>query len=322
MSQARGSEANFALFEEDTYGQDPGTPSGFKMYLTSFGLQKQRRNIPSQTLTPDRSMEEPMRGNVDVTGPIGMEMNAESMGMLFKHLLGSVSTTGADPYSHEFTIGDLPTSLLLEKDYGANISGSGRYEKYNGIRLARGRFQFPQEGPALASFDCVGADMAQDSSALDGSPTDNGMTPFSMFEASIQEGGGAIAVVQSAEMVLDNGLDTGQYVVGGSGVRAGLPEGKAGISGRLTALFDSTSLLNKALNDTESSLQITLTRGDGLGSAGNESMEFLVQQLKYSPNSPPINGPGGVLVNLDFIGYKSGADLGFKVTLNNAVVSY
>ena len=321
MPQARGTESTIALFEESTYGSDPGSPVGQKLHVTGFGLQKTQNRINSDTLSSDRSRAEPFLGNVNVAGDLSMELSAQSIGTLFKHILGANVTTGADPYTHTMTIGSLPTSLLLEADYGSNISGSGRYMKYNGCRVASASFSFPQEGACTASISIVGSQATPASTALDASLDDNGHTTFSAFSASIEEGGSSIAIVKSAEIVLDNGLDNGSYVIGNGGVKSALPEGFASISGTITALFDSATLMNKALNDTESSLKIELSRGDGLGSAGNEFLSFEVQQLKYEPTTPPIEGPAGIEITLPFIGYKSGSDLGLEVIVRNAVSS-
>lgn len=321
MTQATGSQSVFALFEETTFNTDPGTPDGQKLYLTNFGLAKSQNRIDSETLVGGRGTSEPFLGNVNVSGPISTEISAQSIGTIMKHAIGSNVTTGADPYTHTMTIGDLPTSLLFEVDYGPNISGSGRYIKYGGCRIASTDFEFPQEGACTATFNIIGAQATPASSPLDATLTDNGHTTFSAFSAAILEGGGSIAVVKQVSFTVDNQLDESSYVIGSGGVRTALPEGTARINGSLTAIFADATLMNKALGDTESSLQITLTRGDGLGSAGNESISFEVQQLKYEPTTPSVDGPRGVEITLPFIGYLSGSDLGVEVIVKNAVAT-
>lgn len=322
MAQARGTQATFALFEESTYGTDPGSPAGQVLYASSFGLAKSQNRQNSNVLTASRGRVEPYLGNVNVAGTLATEIGAESMGTILKHLMGANTTTGANPYSHAMTIGDLPTSLLLEVDYGSNISGTGRYVKYNGCRLNSATFDFPTEGACTASFDVVGAQATLASTPLDASLTDNGHTTFSSFSAAIEEGGSSIATVKSVNLQVANELDQqAGYVIGGGGVRGNLPEGFSSLSGTLVAVFDSVSLMTKALGDTETSLKVTLSRGDGLGSAGNESIEFFVQQMKYEPTTPPVNGPEGIEISLPFFAYKSGADLGLAITVKNAVAT-
>jgi hypothetical protein len=125
--------------------------------------------------------------------------------------------------------------------------------------------------------------------------------------------------VQDVKLKLDNGLDTGIYVIGGSGFRRALPEGFATITGSLTALFESGTLLAKAIAGTETALSITCSRGNGLGSAGNESILFEITQMKYELAGIPVDGPKGLLTPMNFKGYYKAGDSGFQVTVKNAV---
>lgn len=321
MPQARGSQTTIALYEETTYGSDPAAPAGKKLYLTRFGVQSQQNRLDSATLSSSRERVKPAAGNINVSGAMACEIGAEWMGTLLRHALGANTTTGLGPYTHTLTLGDLPVGMLLEKDHGSNIAGAGRFEKCNGARIARAGFEFPTEGYVTGSFDVVAAKSTLTAAALDAALDDFGHTPFSAFDASIQEGGAAVAVVTQASINLDNALDDSVFTVGGAGVRRALPEGFATVSGQITALFEDATLLNKAINGTESSLKITLSRGTGAGSAGNESIEFFVQQMLYERTSPPIEGPQGLLITLPFKAYKSGANSALKVTLKNAVAA-
>jgi hypothetical protein len=320
MSQVKGTQSSFALFEEDTFGSDPTTPDGQKMYCTSFGVQMTRSLQQSATLSGNRGMEKPVQGNIDVGGSIASELSGQEMGTLLKHSLGTNATTGAGPYVHTMTCGDLPTGLTLEKDHGSVISGTGRYEKFNGCRVGSIGFEFPQEGFPTVSVDVVGANSVYAGSALDATVTDNGHTSFGSADMAITEGGSTIAYVKSASISLSNELDSSGYVIGSSARRA-IPEGQSAITGSITALFESMDLLNKARNNTASSLVITVSRGDGLGSSGNEQIKFTVQQLDFETSGSPIEGPAGVEITLPFTAYKSGSDLGLEIELKNAVAT-
>ena len=319
MPQAKGTSAVVALFEEDTYGQSPAAPNGQLLYKTSFGVQKSQDRIEDDTLSDARSRAEPMLGNIDVGGSLEQNLSAHGIGTLLKHLMGVVATTGGSPYAHAFTVGDLPTGLTLEVDYGAPLSGSGRYIRYHGCKIGSAAFSFPTSGACTASFTLQGVDGVPAAAPLDATLTDNGHASFSAFSAAIEEGGASIGNVTSVDFTVDNGLDGDTYVIGGQGKRLCLEEGFVGISGSLTAVFNSTDLMNKALNNIESSLKITLSRGTGNGSVGNESIEFLMSQIKYEPTTPSIDGPAGISITLPFFAYAKAADLGLKITLKNNV---
>ena len=325
MPQARGTDSVFALYEESTYATNPGVPAGQKLYLTANNIQAAQPRIPSNTLLGNRERSEGLLDNINVSGTLDCEIGAEWMGTLLKHTLGNNATTGADPYTHTMDLqADLPTGLIIETDYGSAISGSGRVKYFNGCKIGGVTFNFPTAGPLTASFSLVGAKETSATSALDASLDDNGHTSFGGFDiGTIEEGGGAIATVQSATITLDNGLDESLYVIGGAGQRRALPEGFATVTGTVVALFEDATLLTKAENSTESSLKIIASRGDGLGSAGNESMEWFVQQLKYARNSVPVPGPEGLLVSLNFESYlnSDGTTSALQMITKNAVAT-
>lgn len=321
VDQARGTQTTVALFEEDTFGADPSVPDGQLLYHTGTGLSKQQNLLDSATITAARGKAKPFKGNINDSGAIGMELSAESIGTLLKHTMGDNTTTGAGPYSHALKIGDLPLSLTVEVDYGASQAGASRFLKHQGCRVNSAAFEFPTEGACTASFDMVGANAVPSATALDATLTDNGETTFSSFEASIEEGGAGIAIVKTCSINISNELDQDSYVIGSGGKRVALPEGQAMVTGSITALFAGTALLDKALAGTTSSLKITLSRGDGLGSAGNESIEFDIPNLVYEVATPPVDGPGGILITLPFKAFASGAELGMNITLKNAVAA-
>ncbi|MBI4715842.1 MAG: hypothetical protein HY760_07905, partial [Nitrospirae bacterium] len=169
------------------------------------------------------------------------------------------------------------------------------------------------------SFDIVGASETVGGASMDATPTSYTHIPFTAFQATILEGGGAIATVTEAEITIDNDLDKDGYTVGSAGKRTQLPEGFAMVSGSITALFDSIALYNKAVNGTESSLKITLDRGV----APARSIEFLVPELVYEQQGPVIEGPKGVLVTLPFKAYydNSAEASSLQITIKNGLTA-
>lgn len=408
MAQARGSQLAINIYEENSYGQAPSSPSGQKVYVKGCTLSSSQALQQDETLDPSRGERQPDLGNKDVGGALPMNQSAEDMATLLKHAFGSVATyrpvvaqptniTGVtvnraesscatgdgtlsftasgttitwaanadsagaavdisaggdftlesstdgnalyitvdetslpgtnetdtipvvDAYEHEFTVGDLPTGLTIERDYGSNISGSGRFEQFHGCRFASLALAWPQNGYATADCNFKGADSTLGSTALDASPTDNGHTSFTTsYVATLEEGGSANAVISEWNVTLDNNLDDNAFALADS-ARGDLPEGMASISGSVTGLFKDTTVLSKAYNGTTSSLRCVQERGTGDGTAGNEYMETVVTDLIYERKSPEVDGPGGVRFNWAFRGFKSGTDLGLKMIVRNQV---
>jgi len=93
-----------------------------------------------------------------------------------------------------------------------------------------------------------------------------------------------VAVATSVDTSIDTGLDGDTYVLGGGGFRQSINEGVANISGTIKAFFENLTLLNKAINGTESSVEMKLTKL-------TNSLTFLYPEVIYERNSPGIDGP-------------------------------
>jgi len=89
------------------------------------------------------------------------------------------------------------------------------------------------------------------------------------------------------------------------------------ITGTVKAFFENATLLNKAINGTESSLQITLINGV-------YSLDILLSELKYERSSPSIENSKGILIELPFTAYyqDDANNTACKVTLINTQASY
>ena len=303
MPQARGANAQTIIQEESSFGVDP-TPGATKLYFVSNSLRLSRGNISSETIQANRNPSAPARDVDDISGPLAVDLQAY-IGLLLKAALGSVTTTGTDPYAHTIKVGSSLPSLLVERGF----TDINQFFKYNGVKVSRLSFGVTPKGFQRLSLDLLGASETVGTSSFDASPTDLGYQPFDGFTIStIEEGGSAIGDVLGIDnLSIDNGLDGDQYLVGGAGQRVDIPEGMVKVSGTLRARFANTTLYTKATARTESSLRIVYSLGDGLGSAGNESIEFKVPELYFAPAAPPVEGPKGVVVSLDFEGFYSNA---------------
>lgn len=320
MTQAEGSNAQILIGEESTYKTQPGTPAGFVLPFLSESLGQKKGLGESNVITNSRNPKQPFSTTKEVSGSISTELNP-FMGLMLKHLLGTAAVAGSDPYTHTFSIGALPVGLWVDKGF-TDIS---QYFLYNGVRVNSASFSFSGAGGVVpVTFDLMGAKRTTGSSAQDASPTDAGHTAFNQFEAAIEEGGSSSAIVSEVEFTVSNNLDGSAYAIGGAGERRSLAAGITQVSGTVTAFFENLTLYTKAVNSTESSLKITCTKGNGLGSAGNESIEFFIPELIYEENDPPIEGPQGVKVRLPFRAYynNSSEASALQIILKNATASY
>lgn len=316
MAQAKGSRSQVVIQRETTFGVAPGTPNVQLLYYSSCSLALNRGQEQDDTLRGNRNPTKAMRGKDEVSGDLVATMQAYN-GLLLLGLLGEVTTSGsAAPYTHLFTVGDALPSFLIEKGF----LDIGQYMRYLGCKVGGVRVSFTPFGAQKMTFSLMGAQEVTASSAFDTTPADLSYAPFDGFAlGTLEEGGASIADVTGVDLEIGNDLDGDQYLLGGQGRRADIPEGTVSVTGTLKARFTSLALYTKAINDTASSLKLIFARGTGAGTAGNESLEFYIPELTFTPRAPPISGPKGIVVELPFVGYY-GTDVGasaLRITLKS-----
>lgn len=155
---------------------------------------------------------------------------------------------------------------------------------------------FGGDSELTATIDVMGCKETMAAVPFDTAPTQIAFTPFENLEATIKEGGVTVANVLSLSLNIDFGLDGDSYAIGNKGFRTYIDTGIVGVSGTLKAFFQNMDLLNKAVNGTESSLELTLTKGDN-------SLVIKLPELIYERNSPGIDGPKGVNIEMPFKAY-------------------
>ena len=307
MTQARGGNAKLLMGFESAFGQD--AMDGFVMPINSSELHSNRNIQAPATIRGNRNPAEPFEGNLAVEGSIVVPLDSDAFWYWLKAMFGNPTTGGAGPYTHEFEVPSSQLPLTMEHQF-IDLT---QYAKFNGCKISQWSMEVGGDGELVSNFDLIGATELISATPFDATPTALTMTRLKNFQASLQEGGAALSNARTVSFTVNMGLDADQYVIGGGGVRGDIPEGIISVAGSLTTLFENVTLLNKAINSTESSLKITVTAD------ANHKIEILFPEIKYARNTPGITGPGGILVNLDFQGYYDNAAeaTSLQVTLTN-----
>jgi hypothetical protein len=312
MAQGRGFRAQLAMDIESSFAT-PGTPAGKLMPYNSLDLvATQALNAP-ETIRGTRQPVQPFTDVLSVSGNIVVPVDLRSFGWWLRGIFGAPVTTGGPAYQHVFTPGLSMPSMVLEKGF-VDLT---QYIKYLGCRASKLSMMGGTGGEVTATIGIEGASETVSGTAYDSSLDTVTFTRFLMSQLTAKEGGSTIANAKEISLDIDFGLDGDSYVIGGGGLRGDLPEGVMKISGKLVALFENATLLNKAINGTESSLQLTWTSGTNI-------LDILLPEIRYERNAPSIPGPKGLLVELPFQSYyeNGAAASAVVITLTNDVASY
>lgn len=312
MANAKGFKGQLRWAYESTYGVTPASPTGYVMPIMTSKITAKQSLDEDQTIRGRRDPAMPSRGQIDVSGPITFSVDEVSIGHFLKALCGAPTTTGtADPYTHVFKPSDTQPSLVLEQAYpDVNV-----YEVFNGCKIAKLGLTWGGSGVLQGSADVIGATQTVGTTSFVTSPSSIAVNKFFQSEGVIKEGGSTSSIITQATIDINTGLDADTH--GNNGVRQDIFEGLLQVSGQVTAFFPNKTLLDKAINGDETSLEFTWTKG-------SHSLAILLPEVTFERNSPGIDGPKGIRVQLNYRAYyQDNADNAvFKATLKNGQASY
>ncbi|RJS04874.1 phage tail tube protein [Xanthomonas sp. CFBP 7698] len=321
MAQATGAKSRVIAVTETTYNEIPATPDAELIYIQTFTLKPSAAREQDPTLSGFRGQARGTLGRREVAGQATVSLAPGSIGFWLKHLIGAPATTGsASPYTHTFSLANpLPAGITFEVDYGAAIAAPGRYMRYSGCRVNQAQFQFQTQGTPSATIDLLGSSSdGTIATSLDATPTDPGHAAWGVSNlALVLDGGTTEVCLESLNVTWSNDLDGDLWCINNGGQRHGLPEGFAIVTGDGVAQFDTPVLLNKALNDQDLAIQVSLTRGTGAGTAGNESLVITIPLSTIDQTAPEISGPRGLKMPFNFVAHRTTGELGVTAVLKN-----
>jgi hypothetical protein len=142
MATKTGLDAQLGFLAESTYGTAAGAVSRFYEFVPPETLTSVIARIPSKAIRSGARVLRSDRwaaGSETVTGDIIFETLTKGMGLLFKHSLGSVSTSGLvdSAYTHTFTPGALDGLSLTGQVGRPDLAGTIDPFTYLGLKVAK-----------------------------------------------------------------------------------------------------------------------------------------------------------------------------------------
>ena len=184
-------------------------------------------------------------------------------------------------------------SMLREfSDLGA---GNKPFHLFNGVEINNMTLNVTADAKITGTFTTLGRDQVETSDSAPAGSTFAAPTVAKVmdsFTGTINEAGQLIAVVTEMVLTMENGMEP-RFVVGDD--KTILPTiGRSNLSGTITAYFENSDLLNKFINETESSMDFTLTDVDG------NSYQFTMPRIKYNGGQPDVSGQGAITLAMPF----------------------
>lgn len=292
---ANGSRHSMRYVAETVYGQTPATPA-FKMIRhtgTTLGLSKE--SLQSEELRDDRQIADFRHGAYQVGGDVNIELSYESFDELLEAvLLGTWEVDLPAVGTDRLKAGVIRRSFTVERFFGDILTADKPYHRFTGVELNTLSLAINANAMITGSFGVLGQNMVTATTAITGATYAPATTtsPLDSFTGTLNEAGTPIAVITEISLSIENGLEA-RYVVGSKqSIRPSI--GRSNVTGQVTAYFENSALLDKFINETESSIVFTLPDG-----AGNQ-LTFTLPRIKYTGGQPDVDGEGPITLAMPF----------------------
>ena len=292
---ADGSRHSMRMVAEVTHGVTPATPEFTTIRHTGTTLGLSKEALQSEEIRNDRQIADFRHGARQVGGDINFELSYGSFDVILEALLGGtwqVDTPSAG--IDQLKAGTTRRSFTVERFFGDIASLDKPFHRYSGVEFNSLQLQVSANAMVTGTVGVVGKDLVTDTVQIVGAtyPAASTTSPLDSFTGTLEENGVSIAVITEIQLNLDNGLDP-RFVVGSkTSIKPSI--GRSNVSGTITAYFENSTLLDKFINETESSIKFSLPDG-----AGNE-LRFNLPRIKYTGGQPDVEGEGPITLAMPF----------------------
>lgn len=261
-------------------------------------------------------------GKESVGGSFTIEAITKGMGKLIEGALGGTGTStliggAGSSYQQLFTptTTDYLDSYTIQKGIPPLGGGTALAHTFNGMVCSGFEFTSPENGTPTLKFNWLGAgyDTATGlatasyatgvdlfSSKVHGSLTIGGTVTVPTTTA-LATGGTASSNVREFNLTYDNGLDSNGWNFGSTGKRSRKPAvGLRSITGSLVAEFDSATLRDLYLNQTDTAITFRLQTATAISGSNYPTLEFTIPIARFEGEIPKAAGGDVVTLSMDF----------------------
>jgi len=283
MACAQGSRSSLSYIVESTFGT---TPAGNFQNLpfTSHSLNMTKDRVEGTDIQADRMSRVDRHGNRQVTGDITADLRDTD----YDDFLEAAMLNTWD--ANVLKVGTVPKYFSIE-DYAADIDQA---RLFTGCSVNTLSVALAPNAMVTGTFGIVGKDMVI-STTEKTQDASTGAAPFDSYSGDLEIGGSVAAIVTAMDFTVTNGFAP-TFVVGDDSAPS-LEVGNAVVEGSISAYFEDASLLNRFINETETSLKVTV--GDNEGTPN--TMEFFFPRCKINSADVGVDGPTSRVIALSFV---------------------
>lgn len=275
-------------FKKETVVGTPVVVDKFVPWVEGNGIENSIDRLTSQGAIAGRTItdvDQTKAGNVTLEGDVGIEAYEQSIGPILYYALGSVNTTGAGPYVHVITPGNL-TGITSTWQFGKpRTDGTVQPFRYTGCKVRGLEISIAAGEIITIGVDLLASLAVEDSATALAAPSyaAQATRPFTAIEVGTAELGGSAANIKSASLSIVNALSTDERrFVGENTIAEPLQNGRRELTGEVVLEFETMTAYNRYVNLTYADFEVEATNG-------SESLNFL-GYCRFDGSSPTVNG--------------------------------
>ena len=287
MAFAQGSRSSLSYIAETSFGTTPSTPTFANLPINSHSLDLTKDRVEGNEIQADRMTRVDRHGNKQAGGSIEVDLRKGDYDELLESAFFNSYATNI------LKVVTTPKFFTIE-DAANDIA---QFRLFTGMAVSTASFSIAPNQMVTATFDMVGKGMTQagTTGSTGGTPTASTTnSPFDSYSGTITDGGSGISIVTSIDFSLSNSLAP-TFVVGADNAQS-LEFGSAVVEGTMTVYYEDETLINKFLNETESSITVSVD-----DPTGSNAYTFEFPRVKYNGASVPLQNPQSRLITLPFV---------------------
>lgn len=301
MAFAQGSRSSLAYIAETAFGTTPATPTFAYLPFNTHSIDLSKDRVEGNEIQSDRMTRVDRHGNKQAGGSVEVDLRKGDFDEFIESAFFSSFSTDV------IKVGTTPKYFTIE-DAAEDIS---QYRLFKGMSVGGMSVSIAPNQMVSTTFDLVGKEMTQAATtgSTGGTPTAaTSNQPFDSYSGTISDGGSAVSIVTSIDFSIQNSLAP-TFVVGSDAAQS-LEYGRAVVEGTMTVYYEDATLINKFLNETESSIEVSVD-----DPTGANSYTFLFPRVKYNGASVPVQNPQSRLITMPFVALYDGTeDTNIKLT--------
>ena len=254
---AGGADAQIGFKSESV----PGTAVVVDNFMpfTSENLKQNIEYMDTQTITARKVLRLTKRGTRMVEGGFSTELPNTDIATLLKHMYGNVVTTGAGPYTHTYTPGNLGGKAMTIQVGRPATTGTVHPFTYAGCKISE--WTISAAVGEIAQLECSVVGMTETTAtSLATASYDSTWEPFVFTEASLTVAGSSVGTVRDVSLTGNNAIES-RVRLGSGFSKEPLEIGLRSYTGTITTDFDALTHYNLFVDGTEAAMVLTFNNG-------------------------------------------------------------